>query len=205
VQCLPLGLSNEEGTAELTFFEGLSLLSGFHADAATEREVVKQYVYNQGTEAGASEEFATAVDELIDTRLRARSVTAALRTLSSVIAEQGLDRIDLLKINVEKSELNVLRGLGPQDWPRIRQLVIEVDIKENLAPITTLLEEQGFEVLVEQDPLLRKTELCYVYAIRPSVDRAERLVRDQSSESYVPATVPVDGGRTVLAQDPETL
>jgi amino acid adenylation domain-containing protein/FkbM family methyltransferase len=201
VQCLPLGLSNEEGTADLTFFEGLSLLSGFHADAATEREVVKHYVYNQGSATGPSEEFAAAVDELIDTRLRARSVTAQLRTLSSVIAEQDLDRIDLLKINVEKSELNVLRGLGSHDWPRIRQLVIEVDIEENLAPITTLLEEQGFEVLVEQDPLLRKTELCYVYAIRPSADGERRLVRDQSSESYVPATVPLDGA--VLA--PATL
>jgi len=38
--------------------------------------------------------------------------------LSSVIAEQGLDRIDLLKINVEKSELDVLRGLAPADCPR---------------------------------------------------------------------------------------
>src|SRR6267154_1911117 len=95
-------------------------------------------------------------------------------------AEQGLERIDLLKINVEKSELNVLRGLGPEDWPKIRQLVIEVDLQENLAPITALLEGHGFEVLVEQDPLLRKTELCYVYAIRPSVGHAGRLLRHES-------------------------
>ena len=47
VTCLPVGLSRENGPAELTFFEGLSLLSGFHADAATEREVVKNYVFNQ--------------------------------------------------------------------------------------------------------------------------------------------------------------
>jgi len=34
-------------------------------------------------------------------------------------------------------------------------------------------------VLVEQDPLLRKTELCYVYAIRPSSDGASRLIRNK--------------------------
>jgi len=30
------------------------------------------------------------------------------------------------------------------------------------------VKRQGFDVLVEQDPSLRSTELCYVYAIRPS-------------------------------------
>src|SRR5207245_1849959 len=176
-----------------TCFEGLSLLAGFYADAATEREVVKNYVFNQGPDAGPSEEFAAAVDDLIDSRLRSKTVSAQLRTLSSVIAEQRLERIDLLKINVEKSELNVLRGLGPEDWPKIRQLVIEVDLQENLAPITALLEGHGFEVLVEQDPLLRQTELCYVYAIRPSAGQAGRLVRHDSSRPYVPVTLPADG------------
>jgi len=193
VRCLPLGLSSENGSADLTFFEGLSLLSGFYADAATEREVVKHYVFNQEPETRPSEEFAAAVGDLIDSRLRAQTVTAQLRTLSSVIAEQGLERIDLLKINVEKSELNVLRGLGRDDWPKIRQLVIEVDLQGNLAPITALLEGHGFEVLVEQDPLLRKTELCYVYAIRPSAGDAGRLVRDESSGTYAPVNLPADG------------
>jgi len=182
VKCLPLGLSRENGTADLTFFEGLSLLSGFYADAATEREVVKNYVFNQQADSLPSEQFAAEVGAVIDNRLRAKTVTAQLRTLSSFIAEQGLDRIDLLKINVEKSELDVLRGLAPTDWPKVRQLVIEVDQRENLEPITTMLEGHGFGVLVEQDPLLRKTELCYVYAIRPSSDGASRLIREQPAD-----------------------
>ena len=110
--------------------------------------------------------MAAEIGDVIDARLRAKTVSARLRTLSSVIAEQGIDRIDLLKINVEKSELDVLRGVRPDDWPKIRQLVIEVDQRENLEPITALLEQHGFETLVEQDPLLRRTDLCYVYAIR---------------------------------------
>ena len=201
VRCFPVGLSSENGSADLTFFEGLSLLSGFHADAAKEHEVVKQYVLNQDADTQPSEEFAADVDDLIDTRLRARTVSAQLRTISSVIEEQGLERIDLLKVNVEKSELNVLRGLGPGDWPKIRQLVIEVDLQENLAPITALLEHHGFDVLVEQDPLLRKTELCYVYAIRSSTGHQGRLVRHDSSRPYIPVKLSPDG--VVLA--PATL
>jgi acyl carrier protein len=118
-------------------------------------------------------------------------VSAELRTLSSVIAEEGIERIDLLKINVEKSELDVLLGLTADDWPKVRQLVIEVDLRENLEPITTLLEQRGFEVLVEQDPLLRSTELCYVYAIRPSA-AGVGLVRQQASDAHLRSLPPVN-------------
>jgi len=171
VRCLPLGLSRESGSADLTWFEGLSLLSGFYADAATEREMVKRYVLNQQAAAPDNERFVADVGDVIDDRLRARTVAARLRTLSSVIAEEGMERIDLLKVNVEKSELDVLRGIDADDWPKIRQAVIEVDQHDHVEPITQLLERHGFETMVEQDLLLRHTELCYVYAIRPSAER----------------------------------
>jgi amino acid adenylation domain-containing protein/FkbM family methyltransferase len=193
VKCRPFGLSREAGSAELTFFEGLSLLSGFHADAATERDVVRSYVLNQQPASVDDEQFSRDVGELIEDRLRATTVTAELRTLSSVIAEEGIDQIDLLKINVEKSELDVLLGLAPDDWPRIRQLVIEVDRQASLEPINALLEQHGFEVLVEQDPLLRKTELHYVYAIRPS-DAGPRLVRQQAPDAHVRSVPSADRG-----------
>jgi amino acid adenylation domain-containing protein/FkbM family methyltransferase len=183
VTCLPVGLSSENKTAELTFFEGFSLLSGFYADEATEREVVKTYALNQEGESSGHGEWAEKIDALLEDRFRARTVSARLVTLSSVIAEQGLDRIDLLKINVEKSELDVLLGLKSTDWPKIRQLVIEVDQRESVEPITTLLEKQGYDILVEQDPLLRKTELCYVYAIRPSAEH--RLIREQPADAHL--------------------
>jgi aryl carrier-like protein len=117
--------------------------------------------------------------------MRATTVKARLRTLSQAIAEHGIRSIDLLKINVEKSELDVLRGLEPQDWAKVKQMVIEVDLKENLQPITDLLASHGFDLLVEQDPLLAKTELCYVYAVRPGEGR--KLLR---GETAFPATPP---------------
>jgi len=183
VKCLPYGLSRENGTAQLTCFQGLSLLSGFHADATTEREVVKSYVLNQETAPAHDERHAADLGTLLDTRLQTATVTAQLRTLSSVIAEEGIERIDLLKVNVEKSELDVLLGIDAADWPRIRQLVVEVDLRENLRPIVDLLERQGFELLVEQDPLLKNTELCYVYAVRPSAQGG--LERQQAADAHL--------------------
>ena len=194
VHCVPAGLSHENRSADLTFFEGLSLLSGFYADAAVEREVVKNYVFNQQAESGHDDQLAAEIGDVIDARLRAKTVSARLRTLSSVIAEQGIDRIDLLKINVEKSELDVLRGVRPDDWHKIRQLVIEVDQRENLEPIRALLDQHGFETLVEQDPLLRRTDLCYVYAMRQApAGEGPRLVPQQPADAFIPAPLSPDG------------
>jgi amino acid adenylation domain-containing protein/FkbM family methyltransferase len=69
VKCFPVGLSRDNRSAELTFFEGLSLLSGFYADAATERDVVKSYVFNQQAESQPTEGWATEIGALIDDRL----------------------------------------------------------------------------------------------------------------------------------------
>lgn len=185
VTCLPFGVSSEEKTAELTFFEGLSLLSGFYADTATEREVVRNYVANQ-----ADADVADEVGDVIDAHLRATSVEAKLRPLSAVLAEQNIERVDLLKVNVEKSEVDVLRGIRDEDWSKIRQLVIEVDEERNLAPILEILDRNGFESLVEQDELLQRTDLCYVYAIRPS--QRGRLIREQDATAHVRQIPPAE-------------
>ncbi|HEX9349030.1 MAG TPA: amino acid adenylation domain-containing protein [Gemmatimonadales bacterium] len=190
VTCHPVGLSRDNRSGDLTFFEGMSLLSGLYADPATERDVVKSYVRNQQDDGAGSERWSSEIGALIDERLQSQSVTVQLRTLSDVIADEAIERIDLLKINVEKSELDVLLGLGHADWPKVRQLVIEVDLRSNLEPITSLLEQQGFEVLVEQDPLLRSTDLCYVYAVRPSAGR--RLIREQPADAHIHRLPAVD-------------
>ena len=190
VTCLPVGLSREDKTAEMTAFSGLSLLSGFHADADTEREVVRTFVLNQQTDT-LSERLVDQVGALIDTRMQPTKVAARLRTLSDVISERQIDRVDLLKVNVEKSELDVLLGLAEPDWGKIRQFVIEVDTQGDLKPITDLLADHGFDVLVEQDDLLKRTQLCYVYAIR-STEAGERLIRDQTPDAHLRALRPAN-------------
>ena len=103
--------------------------------------------------------------------------------MSSIIEQEDIKRIDLLKINVEKSELDVLSGIKDHDWQKIKQIVLEVDVKENLPIITGLLERHGYEYAVEQDNLLEGTSLCYVYAIRPSNDSV--LIREQPNGTHV--------------------
>ena len=108
-------------------------------------------------------------DELLDERFRAVEMECRLRPLSAVIAEEGVERIDLLKIDVQKAELAVLLGIEERHWPKIRQIVMEVhDLEGRLEVVVELLRRHGFDVLVEQDPLLTGSVLYNLFAISRS-------------------------------------
>lgn len=85
-------------------------------------------------------------------RLRRRSVTAEVWPLSDVLRDEQIERVDLLKIDVEGAEWDVLMGVVDGDWPKIRQLVIEVhDAHGRVARIESFLRERGYEVVVDRE------------------------------------------------------
>lgn len=182
VQCLPYGLARESKSAEASFFEALSGSSGSYDDVAAEREAAGNHASNEQSES-RDERFAEEIGESNDVAPDAGSKSAQPPTLSSVIAAEGIERIDLLRINVEERELDILRELSPDDWSKIRQLVVRVDHPENLESITTLLERQRYEVLAEHSSSLSEAQPSYVYAIRPAA--GSRLARQQTADAHL--------------------
>lgn len=184
VKLFNFGLSNETKTATFTFFPGFSLLSGFYADPHAEKQVVKNFMINQ-QKAGVSDmsELVGQADAILEGRFAPKCFFTELKTLSSIIQQEHIECIDLLKINVEKSELDVLLGIEDNDWQKIKQIVLEVDVKDNLSTIISLLKRHGYEFAIEQDVLLENTPLCYVYAVRPSKERM--LVREQREGTHI--------------------
>lgn len=90
-------------------------------------------------------------------------------TFSRVKRELGVATIDLLKIDVEGAELDVLRGVGEDDWTSIRQVIAEVhDVDGRLAACCELLEARGFSVVVEPEPrpVRRLLRISHVHARR---------------------------------------
>jgi amino acid adenylation domain-containing protein/non-ribosomal peptide synthase protein (TIGR01720 family)/FkbM family methyltransferase len=169
VKLFDCGLSSE--TAEVTFihYPHSSVMSGRFGNVAEERETVKSFLLNQQQELGKGDISREELDALLEERLKTEEFTCQLRTLSQVIREHEVERIDLLKIDVEKSELDVFSGIEDEDWPKIRQIVVEVhDIQGRLKQITSLLRRHGYTLVVEQDALLKNTVLYNVYAVRPS-------------------------------------
>ena len=111
-----------------------------------------------------------AIPPALRRRFNTREVECEATTLSAVMREYGVDSVDLVKIDVEGSEMDVLEGIADEDWPRLRQLVIEVhNVSSRLEQYRGLLEARGFDVVVEQEDwaTLRLLGLHNVYAVRP--------------------------------------
>ena len=101
--------------------------------------------------------------------LSLRPIDAPVQTVSDVLTELDVTRVDLMKIDVEGAELDVLEGIGASDWQRIKQIVVEVhNVDGRVERIVGMLREQGFNVTIDQEdrPLKKLLQIHMVYARR---------------------------------------
>lgn len=103
-------------------------------------------------------------------------IPCEVTTVSAVLRDHAIDRVDLLKIDVEGAELDVLRGIEPNDWARIGRLMVEVhDLDDRVATIRGMLASAGFDdVSVTQDWPFEGTNVHMVHADRMSSDGGVR-------------------------------
>jgi len=169
------GLSRREETARFTYYPRYSMMSGLSGYAVPEDEVevVKRFLRNK-EEKGSSEAsvLLAEADDLLAGRFAGEEVECRLRRLSDVLAEEGIERIDLLKVDVQRAEMDVLAGLDEADWAKVSQVVMEVhdeaggESEGRTEELRRFLTSQGFEVVVEQDELLVGTDRYNLYARR---------------------------------------
>jgi FkbM family methyltransferase len=96
-------------------------------------------------------------------------VTCELSTISEMIRQQRIDKINLVKIDTEGSELDILLGIEPQDWPKINQFIVEIhDIDRRVDTITQLLASKGYKTHVYQQDwqVLKLMNIYTVFATR---------------------------------------
>ncbi|MBA2676112.1 amino acid adenylation domain-containing protein, partial [Ramlibacter sp.] len=166
---MPFGLSNRAQTTQIHYYRNMSVNSGLYADVQTERALTERFLRNQSEEAGSY------MDQLLEGKFEAEVYPCRIITLSQAIREAGVERIDLLKIDVEKSELDVLSGIEPQDWPKIRQMVIEThDIDGRVDTIRAMLGAHGLDCVVHQKQAMLGTGVFQIYAVR---DRAQQAMQ----------------------------
>ncbi|MEN3357971.1 MAG: hypothetical protein V7637_1953 [Mycobacteriales bacterium] len=161
-----LAVGAGDGDAELRSYDEFSYLSGLHANPARDRALVASFLERASTRDSRVAESLDELRELAADRLTAHSRTVRVRALSGLLAEHQIDRVHLLKINVERSELAVLAGVDPVDWRRVRQVALELeDVDGALGRATELLRRHGFHVGVEEDwSVGRDQSIHYVYA-----------------------------------------
>ncbi|RKZ67573.1 MAG: hypothetical protein DRQ99_06290 [Candidatus Parabeggiatoa sp. nov. 3] len=163
------GLSGETKTANFTFYPKYSFLSGLYADIDDEKEIVKSFLHADSVASQNQDE--ALLEELLTDKFQSETFEVPLRTLSDIIQENNIENIDLLKINVEKSEWDVLAGIAEDDWRKIHQIALEVhDIDNRLQQVLALFEKQGYQTVVEQDWSFDQSAGMnyYLYAIQKS-------------------------------------
>lgn len=161
----PFGLADRQGRADFTFYPRRAALS------EGDPEQISPIMASRLRDARAGHEARTMGQnerDAVGDSLERETYGCELRTLSDVIDAQAVERIDLLKIEAEESELNILRGLRDEHWARVRQVVIAVHTRLLLDGILQLLDRHGFDAVYDRTVVVeRGTEFNYMlYAVR---------------------------------------
>jgi FkbM family methyltransferase len=185
VRSFDYGLSHQEHEISFYYYPNISIMSCRHDYINWENEVdlIKRYVANERENgpAGRAEHLAE-VEELVTKDFEFVECQCRLRKMSSVIDEAGVSNIDLIKIDVQRAELDVLQGIEPRHWPLVQQISMEVHdeagspTEGRVGQVEQLLGEQGFRVTVGIEEMLRGTGRYAVHAVRPSYDNDPRPV-----------------------------
>ncbi|MFE9727911.1 FkbM family methyltransferase [Streptomyces sp. NPDC005794] len=164
----PYGLAETDQEVEFTHYPGYSTMStrSTLADTEAERAFVRGQVRTDHLP-----EAERMLDELLAFRFREETVRCRLRPLSAVLDEHPVDRIDMLKIDVQRGEQQVLRGLADRHWPLVRQIAMEVHDSPGsatagrLRAMTDELERRGFRVLTEQEDRYAGSDRHSLFAV----------------------------------------
>ena len=191
VQVCGYGLSAHSGPETFWYYPRYTMMSGrrAYADPAGDRAVVERYLAQS-----ADRGLQSAAPELLAGRFEGEAVPGTVRRLSEVLREEGLARVDLLKVDVQRAEEDVLSGLESGDWAKVQQVVLEVHdagsgpTAGRVGRLRELLTGQGFEVVVEQDPELSGTDRYTAYARRRGF--AAQLVAPRQDASMGTAVAP---------------
>jgi FkbM family methyltransferase len=185
VKLFELGMADKVDTASFTFYREAAGLSGRTDYAANDKQTTKTVIANWFKQVAAGQNLeAKELDEFMDHMMIGETFDCRLSTLSNVIRENGVERIDLLKVDVEGGELDVLNGIEEADWSRIRQVVVEVDTEELLRQISFKLETHGFNLAVDKTTTVREGAE-YVYTVY-----ATRTPQNGNSNGARPVAIP---------------
>jgi len=85
-----------------------------------------------------------------------KTVRAQSVSIGQLLDDHAIDRVNFMKIDCEGGEYDIVRNVSASDWRRIDRIVIEFhEYHEHHrhADIVKALQENGFDVVVQKDPV----------------------------------------------------
>lgn len=168
------GISDEDKDGVLTYYPNNSIISGFYGDVDEEIRFLKAYIKNYLVQEGKGDRepppwyVELLVDDLVK---RKREEPCRVRGISAIIDDAGIQRIDLLKIDAEKCEMDIISGITDDHWENIDQVVMEAHESKQVSrdQLCNLLESKGFSVSTEPQSPGDAVGVSCIYAVRHSL------------------------------------
>ncbi|GAA3245929.1 FkbM family methyltransferase [Dactylosporangium siamense] len=162
VRVFDVALGAEPGTAELTFLPNHTMMATIVSNDADDDRNMTAVLGNFGVDDDTREHFWR------DFRDGLQRYEVQVKTLGDVLDEEGITEVGLLKIDVERGELPVLRGLRAEQWAGVRRVVAEVHaVDGNLDAVVELLHQHGYSTKVFQEDVFVGGSVHIVAASRP--------------------------------------
>jgi FkbM family methyltransferase len=166
-EVFPYGVGRNMERVDFTFYSSNTALSGCFADMEEEKNLLVRILRNRLPDTPYSD-----LESLATLRLTKQIYKCDVKPLSNILRESDVERIGLLKIDVEKAELDVLESIEDDDWRRIDQLVVEVhNIDNRLQRVCELFRARGYEVQCKQGSAFSQTNLYDTFAYKKNVGR----------------------------------
>jgi FkbM family methyltransferase len=179
IKIFPFGLSSSSKSVSLAYYPHAPVLSTVYPDAEVDLKMVKEaalkdimYLDDAPMVLRCLRWVPRFLRSLIlhyplRKALCPETVTSQMHTLSQFLCDHGIARIDLLKVDAEKSELDIFRGIEAHDWPKIQRVIVEVhDLERRLEVIMALLRYNGLTEIELQQPTFQNSNIFTVYAHR---------------------------------------
>lgn len=165
------GISSRSGKVEFTYYPAAPSFSTLYPDLQQEEVIggLMDY-FDQLEKSGRLDEWPSNIQETIDNiknndalseekkeraikmetmlaiknSFRAQKVECELTTISEVIEEYKLDKIDVLKLHVEHSELDIFKGIKEEDWDKVKQVVVQIEGLDTDVIVEDVLRKHNF-------------------------------------------------------------
>lgn len=192
IKTFNIGLSDTNCKKSINFYPKMSVMSGSSGDHDEEKDLIRTHI-----KAKLGKEYFNLnndeLDEIINSYLQSNEIECDFETFDFFIDRNFIKKIDLLKIDVEKAELQVLDGISPKNWSIVQQCVIELhDHEGSKNKILAILKANNFICKVRQYHTLVDTNLFTIYASKnPEFERTEHSKKHEfhyqwySYDSYI--------------------
>ncbi len=166
-----VGVSDSEGSSTITYYPNSPGMSSFMPSRGEEQAVLEAILKNSFAE---GDQLAGDVlkdqDDYMESRFQTEDFLCKLIPLNHVFKQHDIKVLDLLKVDVQKLEMRVLKGISDSYWPLIRQVVVEVhDHQNRVTEVADFLSSRDFSVVVEQDHLYQGSDIYMVYGLHSSL------------------------------------